>query len=113
MDFDFTDDIMVARTANSDVFVWPSEEWSLLYCHEELSEWGRVIQKQNAPDHARNSSDVNLSLDEREHLEAGQALMMLGTLMLQRHIDPRRALRLALEKVYATSEKKRAEAQDA
>ena len=40
--------VAVKRDANQDVFVWPSVEWDLLYCHEELTELARVVQNQRA-----------------------------------------------------------------
>ena len=98
------------RARNADVFVWPSIEWDILYCHEELSELARVIQTQNAPDHARNSTDNGLTSEERLHLEAGQVLMMVLTTCIELGVQPDRALRLALDKVERTSARKRAEA---
>jgi len=102
--------VRATRARNVDVFVWPEQVWSLEYIHEETSEWARCIQTTNAPDHARNSTDVNLTLAEREELECGQVLMMVLTLALQRGIDTDRALLRALAKIDATSARKRAAA---
>jgi hypothetical protein len=102
--------VKAKREANADVFVWPSIEWDLLYTHEELTELARVVQKINAPDHARNSDDNGLSLEDRAHLEWGQAYMMLATTGLTLGINPDKALRLALEKIDRTAQRKRSEA---
>lgn len=98
------------RNANQDVFVWPSVEWDLLYCHEELTELARVVQRINAPDHARNSDDASLTLEDRLHLEWGQAYMMLATTGIELDLDPDRALDMALDKIGRTAARKRAEA---
>jgi NTP pyrophosphatase (non-canonical NTP hydrolase) len=102
------DRVYIARMANEDVFLWPGPEWDLLYCHEELSELARVIQKLNAPDHARNHDDAAMSLQDRLYLEYGQVLMMVLTLGIELGLlDPDRALQLATEKIYRTAAKKR------
>jgi hypothetical protein len=103
--------VQAKREANVDVFVWPDVEWCLLYTHEELTELARVVQKINQPDHARNSDDNGLSLEDRLHTEWGQAYMMLATTGLVLGINPDKALRLALDKIDRTSQRKRAEAQ--
>jgi NTP pyrophosphatase (non-canonical NTP hydrolase) len=101
--------VRTKRGQNEDVFVWPSLEWCLLYTHEELTELARVVQRVNAPDHARNSDDTSLTTDERLHLEYGQVLMMHITTGLVLGIDPDRALALALDKIDKTATRKRGE----
>mgnify|MGYP001606226848 CR=1 FL=1 len=101
--------VMARRQANQDVFVWPPVEWTLLYIHEELSELARVMQTLNAPDHARNSTDTGLTLDDRKHLEWCQLVMMVLTLAAQLNIDVDRALDRALAKIDIVSERKRRE----
>jgi hypothetical protein len=96
--------VLDARRANEDIFVWPTVAWTLNYIHEEVSEWARYVQRADAPAHARNGG-----LDaEGEHMEAGQALMMMLTLCLQRGLDPDKALALACEKIAVTAAKQRA-----
>jgi hypothetical protein len=98
------------RELNDDVFKWPGVLWDGHYVHEEVCEFMRVVQTINAPDHARNSTDSGLSLDDRKHLEWGQALMMLVTLGIEAGVtDPDRALDMALEKIDTVSERKRKE----
>jgi hypothetical protein len=101
--------VRTKRGQNEDVFVWPGPTWDLLYCHEELSELARVVQKINQPDHARNSDDTSLSITERLELEWGQCYMMLATTGIELGIDPDRALDLALAKIDRTAARKRAE----
>ena len=99
--------VLTARQANEDVFVWPQEPWTLEYIHEETTEWARYVQCALAPEHARNG-EVDTDALLGEHMEAGQTLMMVLTLILQRGLDPDMALALACGKIYATSAKKRA-----
>lgn len=99
--------VQAVRERNADVFVWPSVEWDLLYCHEELSELARVVQTLNAPDHARNTTDAGLSVNDRLHLEFGQVLMMVLTTGLELGLDGDLALEIALRKIDFTAERKR------
>jgi hypothetical protein len=106
-------DVLTVRTRNEDVFIWPSIEWDIIYCHEELDELARVIQPLKEPDHARNSTDKNLTPMQRLHMEWGQEFMMLATLAIQIRrefgaFDPDQALAMALAKLSATSTRKRA-----
>lgn len=98
--------VFAAREANKDVFVWPKEPWTLEYIHEEVTEWARHVQRDDAPEHARNNA-----LDQDgELMEAGQTLMMVLTLVLQRNLDPDKALNMACGKIYTTAARKRAAA---
>lgn len=99
--------VIARRTANEDVFVWPTEEWTMLYIHEEASELARVMQVINAPNHVRSSTDATLTIEERKHLEWGQLVMMVLTLAAQLEIDVDRALNMALDKIDAISARKR------
>ena len=97
------------RHANEDVFLWPGVLWDVLYCHEELSEFTRVLQTLNAPDHARNSTDNSLTPQEHLLLEWGQSMMMMFTLAIEAGItDPDLALNMALKKIETVSARKRA-----
>jgi hypothetical protein len=99
--------VLDARRANDDVFVWTQEPWTLEYIHEETTEWARYVQRDLAPEHARNgevADDARLG----EHMEFGQVLMMVLTLGIQRGLDPDKALALACEKIAVTAAKQRA-----
>lgn len=102
--------VQARRDRNADVFLWPGVLWDGHYVHEEVSELMRVLQTINAPDHARNSTDTGLSLEDRLHMEWGQALMMLATLGIEAGVtDPDRALAMALDKIDTVSARKRKE----
>lgn len=105
--------VLAARRANEDVFVWPGVVWDMMYTIEEITELARGVQQLYAPEHARSSPLKGLSLSDYLQGEWGQALLMLLTLglELQRELpfDPDVALDMAIAKIYAVAERKRHE----
>ena len=102
--------VKTARQENEDVYKWPGPIWDLLYVIEEATELARGLQRKYEPDHARNSPlKGDMDLTDYLHLEWGQTLMMLVTLGIELELDGDRALEIAIEKIYATSEKRRSE----
>lgn len=102
--------VVNTRRANEDVFLWPGVVWDANYVHEEVCEFMRVVQLLTAPGHTRSTSDTELALPERLHIEWGQALMMLFTLGYEAGIiNPDYALDMALAKIDRVSARRRAE----